>query len=69
MTETEVLDHGYIRLVDYMGSDLSIVRAARVSYDAAWRAGEDGDGDASRYLYPIDPDAVEPIETEREVTA
>jgi thymidylate synthase (FAD) len=24
-----------------MGSDLSVVRAARVSYDAAWRAGED----------------------------
>ena len=35
------LDHGYVRLVDSMGGDLSIVRAARVSYDAAWRAGED----------------------------
>lgn len=40
-----VLDHGYVRLVDHMGSDLSIVRAARVSYDAAWRAGEDSGGD------------------------
>lgn len=28
-----------------MGSDLSIVRAARVSYDAAWRAGEDTGSD------------------------
>jgi len=37
----EVLDHGLVRLVDHMGSDLSIVRNARVSYDAAWRAGED----------------------------
>jgi hypothetical protein len=30
----EVLDHDFVRLVDHMGSDLSIVRAA-VSYDAA----------------------------------
>lgn len=28
----DVLDHGYVRLVDHMGSDLSIVNAARVSY-------------------------------------
>ncbi|ATQ69638.1 MULTISPECIES: FAD-dependent thymidylate synthase [Methylosinus] len=41
-----VLDHGYVRLVDHMGSDLSIVRAARVSYDAAWRAGENEGSDA-----------------------
>lgn len=40
-----VLDHGYVRLVDHMGDDLSIVRAARVSYDAAWRAGEDTGSD------------------------
>lgn len=30
-----VLDKGYVRLVDKMGSDLSIVNAARVSYDKA----------------------------------
>ena len=41
----DVLDHGYVRLVESMGSDLSIVRAARVSYDAAWRAGEDTGSD------------------------
>jgi len=41
-----VLDHGFVRLVDHMGSDLSISRAARVSYDAAWRAGEDEGSDA-----------------------
>lgn len=41
----DLLDHGYIKLVDHMGSDLSIVRAARVSYDAAWRAGEDTGSD------------------------
>ncbi len=28
----EVLDHGFIRVVDYMGNDSSIVQAARVSY-------------------------------------
>ena len=36
----EVLDHGLLRLIDYMGSDLSVVRNARVSYDAAWRSGQ-----------------------------
>ncbi len=45
MTELSVkptknlLDKGYIRFVDHMGSDLSIVRTARNSHDAAWRAG------------------------------
>lgn len=29
----DVLDRGYVRLVDVMGTDLSIVNAARVSYD------------------------------------
>lgn len=35
----EVLDKGFVRLVDHMGSDLSIVRAARVSFNADWRSG------------------------------
>jgi len=30
----EVLDHGFVRLIDYMGSDSAIVQAARVSYGA-----------------------------------
>ena len=48
-----VLDHGFVRLVDSMGNDLSVVRAARVSYDAAWRAGENEGSDARliRYLW------------------
>lgn len=37
----EVLNGGFVRLVDSMGSDLSIVRSARVSYDADWRAGDE----------------------------
>lgn len=36
-----VLDHGFVRLVDFMGDDLSVVRAARVSFDADWRVGDD----------------------------
>jgi thymidylate synthase (FAD) len=49
----DVLDHGYVRLIDSMGNDLSVARAARVSYDAAWRAGEDQGSDARliRYLW------------------
>lgn len=30
--EHPVLDHGFVRVVDYMGDDASIVQAARVSY-------------------------------------
>ncbi len=47
-----VLDHGLCRYVDSMGSDLSIVRNARVSYDAAWRTGENEKSDEKlvRYL-------------------
>lgn len=44
-TEIKVLDHGFVRLIDSMGSDLSIVRSARVSYDADWRAGENEGSD------------------------
>lgn len=29
---TKVLDHGFVRVVDYMGDESAIVRAARVSY-------------------------------------
>lgn len=49
----DVLDHGFVRLVDHMGNDLSIVRNARVSYDADWRAGEDTGSDTRliNYLY------------------
>ncbi|QDH17178.1 FAD-dependent thymidylate synthase [Swingsia samuiensis] len=31
-TPIEVLDHGFLRVVDYMGDDSAIVQAARVSY-------------------------------------
>lgn len=47
----EILDHGFVRLVDSMGNDLSIVRAARVSYDAEWRTGEDEGKDSKLIGY------------------
>jgi thymidylate synthase (FAD) len=49
----KVLDHGHVRLVDSMGTDLSIARAARVSYHAAGRAGADEKSDERliRYLW------------------
>ena len=46
-----LLDHGFIRLIDYMGSDLSVVRNARVSYDAAWRAGQNTGSDTRLINY------------------
>ena len=33
-----VPSHGFVRLVDYMGSDQSIVKAARVSYGAGTKS-------------------------------
>lgn len=33
MNKIDVLDHGYIRLVDKLGSDITVVNSARVSYD------------------------------------
>jgi len=51
--EIKCLDKGYVRLVDWMGQDLSVVRAARVSYAAEWRSGEDTGKDARlvKYMY------------------
>jgi thymidylate synthase (FAD) len=47
-----LLDHGHVRLVDHMGSDLSIVRNARVSYDSEWRAGLD-EGSDSKLIHSL----------------
>lgn len=58
-----VLDHGFIRLVDYMGNDLSIVRAARVSYAADWRAGEEEGKDEKLLKYLIDNHHTSPFES------
>lgn len=44
-------DSGFVRLVDHMGNDLSIVRAARVSYAADWRGGVDTGSDRRLIQY------------------
>lgn len=44
-----VLDHGFIRVVDYMGDDAAIVQAARVSYGQGTRTARD-DAGLIRYL-------------------
>lgn len=59
----KVLDHGLVRLVDSMGSDLSIVRSARVSYDAEWRAGEDDGKDAKLIRYLLRNKHTSPFES------
>ena len=45
----ECLDHGFVRLVDYMGDDGAIVQAARVSYGKGTRTVH-GDRGLIRYL-------------------
>ncbi len=45
----EVLDHGFIRVIDYMGDDSAIVQAARVSYGAGTKHVQNDDG-LIRYL-------------------
>lgn len=61
--EIKVLNHGSIRLVDHMGSDLSVVRSARVSYDAEWRAGEDAGKDAKLINYLMKNHHTSPFES------
>lgn len=58
-----VLDHGHCRLIDHMGDDLSIVRAARVSYDADWRTGEDEGKDAKLIGYLMRNHHTSPFES------
>jgi thymidylate synthase (FAD) len=45
----EVLDHGFIRVIDYMGDDSAIVQAARVSYGAGTKHVQNDEG-LIRYL-------------------
>lgn len=59
----KVLDHGLVRLVESMGSDLSIVRNARVSYDAEWRSGEDAGKDAKLLNYLVKNHHTSPFES------
>lgn len=58
----KVLDHGSVRLIDKMGSDLSIVRSARVSYDSDWRTGTDKGSDERLINYLIRNGHTSPFE-------
>lgn len=44
-----VLDHGFIRPIDYMGNDTSVVQAARVSYGSGTKTNSEDEG-LIRYL-------------------
>ena len=48
--EIKVLDKGFVRLIDHMGSDLSVVNAARVSFGKTKEAFEDSDAKLVDYL-------------------
>lgn len=48
-TAHPVLDHGFVRVIDYMGGDAAIVQAARVSYGRGTKAVSD-DAGLIRYL-------------------
>ena len=50
--KVDVLDHGYVRLVDHMGSDLSVVNAARVSFDKR----SDWDYETVAWVDPFTPE-------------
>ncbi|MFQ6550433.1 FAD-dependent thymidylate synthase [Aestuariibius sp. 2305UL40-4] len=45
----EVLDHGFIRVIDYMGDDAAICQAARVSYGRGTKSVQNDEG-LIRYL-------------------
>ena len=48
-TAYPVLDHGFVRVIDYMGDDAAIVQAARVSYGAGTKHVQNDEG-LIRYL-------------------
>jgi hypothetical protein len=55
-----VLDHGFVRVIDYMGDDAAIVQAARVSYGRGTRAANEDRAD------PL-PHAAPPLDALRDV--
>lgn len=48
--EIRVLDHGFVKLKDFSGSDLSVVNAARVSFAVEHGKMEEGDGKLIGFL-------------------
>lgn len=62
MTRINVLNKGFVKLEDYAGGDLKIVRAARQSFNAEWRAGEDQSADAKLINYLLKNGHTSPFE-------
>lgn len=59
--EHKLLDHGFVKLVDYMGADVTVVAAARHSYDK--RADEsDVEGNARLINYLVKHEHSSPLE-------
>lgn len=58
----QVLNHGFVRLVDWMGDDMSIIKAARVSYAADWRTGEEVGKDENLMRYMMRNGHTSPFE-------
>lgn len=48
--EIKVLDHGFVRYIDHMGTDQRIVEAARISYKSPSK-GEEEDKKLLNYLW------------------
>ena len=48
-TAHPVLDHGFVRVIDYMGDDCAITQAARVSYGRGTKSVSNDEG-LIRYL-------------------
>ena len=46
----KLLDHGYIKLLDVMGDDLTPATAARISFDGDPRGWDNGDGKLTKFL-------------------
>ena len=46
----KVLDKGYVQLIEHMGSDLSVVNAARCSFDKIKEEFDEGDTKLIKYL-------------------
>lgn len=59
MSKVDVLDKGYVRLVDTLGDDLAIVNAARVSYDKESK--EFGDRDARLVKFLVEEGHTSPF--------
>jgi len=60
--QIKVLDKGYVRLIDFMGGDEDIIRAARVSYDKDARTGIDAEKDRKLLEFLYDNHHTTPFE-------